>query len=291
MNKLKDFTRKITPRFIWKLLSIIKRTVYPNGATSLKKIDFTKNHNDVIVLGNGPSLKNDLEDIVKKADTHDFVCVNNFCSTTYYTTFKPSIYVFLDDYFFSKIVHEMWIVQRKKTFKIINEETTWPMKIFLPFGADENILKEFITNDNIEIIKMNVFSSSKINLYNSGYFGPEQCNVLIYAVYLAIWAKYKNIKIYGADMSFHKDIDVDQKDNSLVMIFKHFNSEDTVEKCMKNPERIVPFTATEIMKTTADTFNAHELLNCYAEEKNITIINFSSYSFVDAYRRPRNKDQ
>ena len=259
----------------------------PNGAVNLKNINFIKNHENVIVLGNGPSLKNDLEDIAKKVDTHDFVCVNNFCSSPYYTTFKPSLYVFLDGYFFSEKAHEMWIVQREKTFKIINEQTSWGMKIILPAGADETILREYIQNENIEIIKMNVFSENRIKLYDSGYYGPSQCNVLIYAVYLAIWSKYKSIEIYGADMSFHKDVEVDQNDNSLIHIFRHFNKEDEVHKCMKNPQRVEPFTMTELMQTTTDTFQAHEFLEQYAKTKDINILNCSSYSLIDAYKRPK----
>lgn len=293
MNKFKEYKRQITPDFIRKLLKRLrqptkplKRVLRPKGAINLRNVNFIKKHDEVIVLGNGPSLKNDLDDIAKKTDTHDFVCVNNFCSSPYYKVFKPSIYVFLDPYFFSENSHESWIVQREKTFKIINEQTTWNMKIFLPFGANEKILKRFIINEKIDIIKMNVSHSNNIKLYDSGYFGPIQCNVLIYAVYLAIWSKYKNIKIYGADMSFHKDIDVDQNDNSLFMTFKHFNSEDTIEKLMKNPEKIIPTTMKEELTGCTYIFEAHEILNSYANKHNIEISNYSSYSLIDAYKRP-----
>lgn len=282
---IKNALRAIMPKKVWKLLSMAKRILLTKGAVSLKNIKFVKNSESVIVLGNGPSLKNDLEKIAQKAETHDFVCVNNFCSSPYYKIFKPSMYVFLDGYFFSEEAHPMWIEQREKTFKVIDQETTWDMQIFLPFGADENILKKFIKNKKVDIVKMNVFSSNKISLYDTGYFGPVQCNVLIYAVYLAILAQYKLIEIYGADLSFHKDVEVDQNDNSLIQVFRHFNKEDEVHKCMKNPQRIEPFTMTELMQTTTDTFEAHELLNTYAKKMNIVITNKSSYSLIDAYVR------
>jgi hypothetical protein len=88
-------------------------------------------------------------------------------------------------------------------------------------------------------------------------------------------------------LSFHKDIDVDQNDNSLIIVFKHFNKEDTIEKLMKNPEKINPFSMTEIMDTTMQTFQAHEILEKYAKLKNINITNCSSYSLIDAYKRER----
>jgi len=45
------------------------------------------------------------------------------------------------------------------------------------------------------------------------------------------------------------------------------------------------FTMTELMQTTKDTFEAHELLELYASENNISITNKSSYSLIDAYKR------
>lgn len=191
---MKAMLRAILPKIIWLHLSIIKRILFPNGAISLKKVNFVKNKDKVIVLGNGPSLKNDLEKIAKKIETHDFICVNNFCSSPYYKIFKPSMYVFLDGYFFSEEAHPDWIKQREETFKTINEETTWSMKIILPANANENILKKFIKNKKIEIIRVNCFSLfvEKYNsfiriLFNTGFFGPASNNVLIYAIYYSIW--------------------------------------------------------------------------------------------------------
>lgn len=286
MSKIKNIVREITPKAIWNFLLLIKRVVHLNGSIGLKKIDFVKNHDNVIVLGNGPSLKKDLEELAMKSNSYDFVCVNNFSSSTYYEIFKPEIYIFLDPLFFTEKAHADWITQRENTFKIINEKTTWPMKIILPRQANKKVLERIIKNCNIEIIKINVGESDNLRLYNSGYFGPSQVNVLIYAIYLSIWARYKHIEIYGADMSMHKNMDVDQNDNSLVMTFKHFNSENTVEKFMQGPEKSVSVTMSKQMENMSAAFKAHEILNRYAIQKETKIINISGYSMIDAYERP-----
>lgn len=288
---LKTRLREIMPPSIWKTLSILKLLIFNRDAKGLRSIKFLKDKPDVIVLGNGPSLKNDLEKIAQIADQHDFVCVNNFCSSPYYKTFKPNKYIFLDGYFFSENAHPDWIKQREETFKIINECTTWKMQIFLPIWADETILREIIANQNVEIIKFKVFENNcktikqVLRRYVTGFFGPQQCNVLIYAIYLAIWAKHKKIKIFGADLSFHNDVQVNQRNNHLEIKFRHFNKEEQVERLMKNPEKIEPFTMAELMQTTADTFRAHEILNIFSNYKNIEIINASSFSMIDAYKR------
>ena len=111
--------------------------------------------------------------------------------------------------------------------------------------------------------------------------------IIIYAIYLAIWSNYTTINIYGADMSFHKDIDVDQENNELIIRFKHFNSEDTIERLMKNPEKIIPSTMYSETRGMSIVFHAHELCDIYAKKQNIRIVNCSSYSMIDAYDRSK----
>jgi hypothetical protein len=201
------------------------------------------------------------------------------------------MYVFLDNYFFNDGAHSDWIEQREKTFNTINKKTTWPMQIFLPFHADENILQEIITNENIQIKKFRVrefvSKNQKLNnfMYSFGCFGPYQCNVLIYAVYLAVWAKYDSLQIYGADLSFHNDVQVDQIDNKLYMKFRHFNAKDRIEFLRRGYKKEGNETMFNMLNGQALTFKAHELINQFSKEIDVKIYNKSSFSLIDAYSR------
>ena len=263
-----------------------------NGAVSLNSISWQNNHKKVAVLGNGPSLKVDRNRIKSIVESYDIICVNNFCDDILYTTLKPKIYVFLDAYFFSENAHPDWIKRRTKTFRKIEETTSWPMKIFLPYNADDKILKYYIKNNNIEIIKMktlslykNEYDSITGKLFDSGLYGPPQINVLIYAIYLAVIAKYSEIYIFGADLSFHNDVFVDQETNDLFITFRHFNESDKKELLTKNPDKINKWKMSELLRLSADTFSAHEIINEYAKTKNIKIFNASSQSLIDSYDR------
>ena len=263
-----------------------------NGTVSLNSVLWEKKHKKVAVLGNGPSLKIDRDRINNNFESYDFICVNNFCDDALYTTLKPKMYLFLDAYFFSKNAHPDWVERREKTFKQIEKTTSWPMKIFLPHSADESILKFHIKNKNIEIIKMRTqslfrdkYSYLVGKLYDSGVYGPPQINVLIYGIYLAIVAKYSEVYVFGADLSFHHDVFVDQNTNDLFVTYKHFNEEDKVEILTKNPENLIKWKMSEFLHITADTFCAHEVMNEYAKTKNIKIYNASSQSLIDAYER------
>ena len=263
-----------------------------NGAVSLNSVIWQNNNKKVAVLGNGPSLKIDRNRIKNIVESHDFICVNNFCDDILYATLKPKMYVFLDAYFFSQNAHPDWVERRTKTFKKIEETTSWPMKIFLPHYADESILKFIIKNKNIEIVRIKCqslfrdkYSSLVGKLYDSGIYGPPQINVLIYGIYLAVIAKYSEIYVFGADLSFHNDVFVDQKTNDLFITFKHFNEDDKVEILTKNPDKIIKWRMSELLRISADTFSAHEIINEYAQTKNIKIYNASNQSLIDAYER------
>ncbi|MDN3649309.1 hypothetical protein QWZ13_10325 [Reinekea marina] len=264
------------------------------GAKNIKRILFVKDHPEVCVLGNGPSLKKDMLTISKRIGTHDFICVNNFCDDDLYIVLKPKVYVLLDAYFFSENSHEDWIVRREKTFTIINDRTDWAMNIVVPHNANVSIIKEVIKNENVNIIKVNTqnyfgntLTGLAKRLFDIGFYGPPQINVLIYAIYLPIIAKYKAIYVYGADLSFHNDVEVDQESNELFITFKHFNEENKVEKLTKNPEKIHKWRMGELLELSANTFYAHEVIRDYAKTKDIAIYNGSDYSLIDAYPRKK----
>jgi hypothetical protein len=290
-ERLKAVLRKIMPSLIWQFISFMKHFIFNREAKGLRSINFLKENDDVIVLGNGPSLKNDLEIIAEIADQHDFVFVNNFCSSPYYEIFKPNKYVFLDGYFFSENAHPDWIKQREETFKVINERTTWRMQIFLPMGADKTILEKIIVNPNVEIINVKVhpvflkkYGKLTRVLFDSGFFGPAQNNVLIYAVYFILFAGYKNLKIFGSDFSIYKNIEVD-KFNRLVMKFEHFNGVDRFEVLKTGPMKDRSPNMSNMMFSAFRILKQHEIIRQYADDLGVNIYNLSSYSLIDAYER------
>ena len=248
----------------------------------------------IFVLGNGPSLTNDIKLL---PDGSNFFCVNNFSTSSYYRLLKPKYYLFLDSYFFSEISHQDWVEQRNKTFDAINKQTNWSMTIYVPSWANSKFIEASINNKFIKIIKLRVgefdVGSKVINklAYNTGIFGPHQVNVLIYAVYISIWLKAKQIVLLGADTSFHSEVSVDQFTNELYMNFNHFNDKPSKKLLMKNPCKTQPFNMFEIMDTCAKTFCAHDMLNYFAKSKSCKIYNASSYSLIDSYERMSLNDE
>jgi hypothetical protein len=283
------------PQFLLPYFRLIKNIFIDLKSKNLHQIKFSKSNENLIILGNGPSLDKDLEKIKILSKSSDFFCVNNFSCSELYEKFKPNKYLFMDDYFFSNEAHEDWILKRNETFKNINNKTNWKIQIFIPSHANIQIFRSRIKNSNIQFIKFNTTGiinkslKSTFMYFNTGLFGPFQGNVLIYAIYFGIWSKYKNIRIFGADLSLQENILVDQKTNDLFMNFKHFGNQSTREKFMKNPKKIDSFKMHEFLYLSAETFHAHYILNKYAKSKKINITNNSNYSLIDSYSRLQNE--
>ena len=291
-----------------KLLRLIKQIIFllkplknsflnqKQGCIGLKKISFNSNLS-LCILGNGPSLKKDKLTLKQHDDKTDFCCVNHFAEDDIYVVLRPKYYFFADEYFFIDDVHPKWVEKREKTFKKINDETTWKMQIFIPCTADILVLQKFITNKFISINKLNLQSVNHNSknilgkyLFNTGRFGPMFHNVIPYCMYVFMFANYKNIYLYGADMSFHKDIEVDQKTNELLFTSKHFNEPDTKEVLRKNPYLVEKWSMSEILYSSYLVFKSHETIKDYADLKGINIINSSSHSLIDAYKRENSEE-
>lgn len=290
MLNTKEKIRELMPSSIWLTLSSLKKIFRLDNSVPmffLNKVNDCQD-NKIIILGNGPSLKNDIN-FLNEEDV--YFCVNNFSTSPEYDILKPKYYLFLDSYFFSDKSHSDWVSQRNKTFSEINDRTTWSMTIYVPSWANLECIKKIIKNKKIKIVKLRVgefrSSSKVINkfFYNTGFFGPHQVNVLIYAIFISIWLKSKEIIVLGADASFHQDISLNQSTNQLYMNFKHFNDVAYKEPLMKNPDKTKPFTIFEIMDTCAKTFDAHDMLNFFAKCRSVNIYNASSNSLIDSYTR------
>ena len=57
-------------------------------------------------MGNGPSLKNDIDNLLKHKSQMDFCVVNYFANTEFFKELKPSHYVLIDPVFWNNQINE-----------------------------------------------------------------------------------------------------------------------------------------------------------------------------------------
>jgi hypothetical protein len=289
------------------MIELIKRIIISNSITrsiyhffryllltsTCKKPYFQKNsfNKKLIIIGNGPSLANDKQKLIN-SNYSDFMCVNDFAKTDLFKKIKPKYYILMDSYFFQDNVHEMWIRSREELFNFIEKDTEWEMTIYLPHYADISIIKDKVKNSLIKIIKLphQTLFSRKYNslikiLYDINFYCPPQVNVLVSAIFIGIKLKYSELNIYGADLSFHNDVFVNQETNVPYIMHRHYGNQNEQKKFTKNPANIELWRMSDFLALTANTFYGHEMNAKYAHSKKIIIKNLSSFSMIDAYIR------
>ncbi|ELB2967153.1 hypothetical protein QI724_004677 [Vibrio parahaemolyticus] len=286
MNTIKNIKQSISMKrhFASTFRSFKKRS---DKSTDSPK-DFYRTYEKCTVLGNGPSLKSDINNISKDTDV---IAVNHFSESEHFTTLKPNKYILIDSYFWDEATHSSLVEKRDKLFKDLNELVSWKMQLIIPDFADIAFIQGNIKNSNIAVKVLRAIPSNVTNIkygpiaLSSGIVAPPAVNVLIFAVYVAILCEYDSVEIFGADMSFHNDVHVDQDNNQLYMVYKHFYGKEEKLPLLENPQKIKPFNMTDLMRLTFLTFYAHQLLNKWAELKEVKVVNRSNFSMIDAYPR------
>jgi len=259
----------------------------------MKQVVLNSGKSQVRVLGNGPCLEADLNrSFFSTSKDYDHFCVNGFVLYEEYEFIRPSVYFLLDPFFVTRNVPENLSEKQFNILRLLNDKTHWSMVLVVPPSADINFLRENMKNKNIEIKKINAvcLRSYKYGylsnyLLKTGFFGPEVTNVLIYALLIAVLAGYKKIEVYGADMSLHKDLVLNQENNKLYYKSRHHKERDVLVPFKKVPLMRESWSMGEILEVCAKNFFAHDVIARFSRDMGVSIVNKSSFSFIDAYDR------
>lgn len=236
------------------------------------------------VLGNGPSLDQFLSNDNISFSIQNSISVNFFCNSAQFITVKPNYYVISDPSVFNDDLSNNHLKDKILLLFSNMSKVDWDMILFIPYRFRKKKFIKKVTSKYIKVILYNdtpVKGFEKVmNLiykYNLGM--PISESVLISAIYIGINLKFKNIKLYGVDHSWLKDVRVDN-DNSVSIGFDHFNGE---------TNRVVINTdLTDFLLSQARLFNSHRLLKGYAEYSQIDVFNMTENSYIDSYCRVPN---
>ena len=244
---------------------------------------------------NGPSLFID-DNFAKEISNDEVYVSNHFADTSYFVQIRPKNYVFLDKYFWNSDVREEFKIKRLRTFKELNEKTSWKLKIFIPDSADLNVLDEVIDNKNIEFIKYhtNYAKASKYNIQRhivdllfllwKNLASPQLLNVGHTTIYLAyLWCE--KIYIHGIELSYFKDFVV-SKNNELIENRRYFYQKDklTMNVFSDKVNKKKQYVHQELFKW-AYVFEGYYYLSLFLRKNNVSVINKTEESYLDVFER------
>lgn len=286
---VKSVLKLIIPPVFILVLRKLKQRFHKSNDKIVSTISLIEKKSDTIcILGNGPSLVESCNKYINFISRHDVIGVNFLCITDVFTQVKPSIYVISDPAFFQQEKNDN-IKQFEKAFF---SNTTWNMSVVIPdFASESEFCSKVKQSEKFKVYFYNTRNCSSnenfFEQYNRNLLTPPARNVLNFALYLSIFMKYKEVYLFGAENSFMNDLHVDQKDNKLYFMYKHFYDEGKKIYLYyddSKPERGI-MKLYEFLSEHSKTMKLYWDLLDYSNYNNVKIYNASEYSLIDAFER------
>ena len=120
------------------------------------------------------------------------------------------------------------------------------------------------------------------------FFSIANVNSMVTLLWYSIMCNYKEIYLYGIDFSGFKSITVDQKTNYVSVPVKHFYKNSKAEKDSSNKYKSKSNKSlSERLYQNYRVLRFTDLLNELAVSKNINVVNRSSFSYIDSFKREK----
>ena len=243
-------------------------------ARRFKRTSSNQKNDTCYILGNGPSLKTELDENIELFCNNDVIVVNTMCNSSVYKVIKPKFYILLD--------HIVWDSQWSHYKFVVDGllNTDWEMTLFLPQHCPKEYYTIFNANPKLKIVFFNAtrivgFSNISFPLYKRGLGIPYSRNVLTPAIMCALNYGYKRILLYGANHSWTKDLIADEN-NRIYIKDNHFY-EDEVKRYLP-----VGMYRKYLLQHYL-TFLSHSIMNKYAKYRGAKIINKTKFSYIEDY--------
>lgn len=257
------------------------------------------NGEGLIILGNGPSLMNDLQ-LVQESTKHEleYMAVNFFVTSPLFKELKPKHYVLCDPLFFDVNQKDEQFSRIEAFYKHLYEDCAWEMDLFIP----NNKIKSFnvklaqlgLNNHLIHVYPYNKTSMNGENkfyhlLYSKGYGIPRPTTVLIPCLMIGVNMGYKYIGLTGAGHNYHEGIAM-SKGNVLQIKVPHFyeNKEEVVHKPYYKPGSTETYTISELFLVLHKMFGSYKYVSKFAVSRGVEIVNYTLDSYIDEIKKVTN---
>lgn len=273
MKTLSDPTVTPLQNFVDSIVAIGKILLLSRHS-KITKVD---GHNRLIIMGNGPSLRQTIAENIDILKSNDSLAVNFAANAPEFFEIKPKYYVLADPHFFANRDNEAVARLYENLAK-----TDWQMTLFIPNSQDVT-LPENITVEKFNMVGIEGWQWLQNAAFDACRAMPRPRNVLIASIMVAIFKGYKEIYIVGADHSWLKTISVNSN-NEVVSVQPHFYKEEKKEVTRVNNE-YASYSLHQIIYSFYVAFRAYHQIRRYADARGIQIYNSTPESFIDAFER------
>jgi len=246
---------------------------------------------DIIVLGNGPSLQQDILNNWEIFEKKELAVVNHFCHSEFFFQLKPKSYFLLDPAFFN---NSNSLENVEKTFQILTNEVDWDIAFYIPYRSRKSALAQALKEINqFKVHFVNYVPAKggfqRINhlLFDLNLAMPQCQNVIVYTLFIVAKKKPEQIFLFGAENDWHTNVKVN-KDNYLVLHDSHLYEEkkSAIERILYNSrDKSKRTTMVDLLESSVKVFKGYMEVRKYAQKKKVQIYNCSKNSFIDTFER------
>lgn len=266
------------------------RVVLLSRPVSVGRARKERKQNEAVLILNGPTFKELLENREDFLEGKDTFCVNFFINTPYYEQIKPNNFVIAAPEIWVNNIRDSYVEAREELLNNLVEKTTWPMTFFIPAAARrykewQNRVRQ---NPNIRIRYFNSTPVEGYGWFRRALMGlnmgmPRPHNVLIPSIYLGVNLGYQKLYLWGADHSWLPQVSV-SADNRVLIDRKHFYQKGDKPQPMHQRGR-QERRLHEVLHKFMLAFGAYHVLEEYAKSRGCEVYNTSNGSYIDAFKR------
>ena len=235
-------------------------------------------------MGNGPSLRQTIDNDMEWLCSHDLMAVNFAANTPDFFNLRPQYYILADGHFFSGNATDPNVAKLWQEFNRIS----WEMTLWVPRKFSHLAKALIFSNGNIRLKTFNLTPIEGLKglshaLFDAGLGMPRPRNVMIPAIMAAIREGYKKIYLCGADHTWTRTLSVDDE-NFVVSVQPHFYQDND-----KEHERVRStykgLKLHDVLGSMTIAFRSYWQIADYANSRSIEIINATPGSMIDAFPR------
>lgn len=248
----------------------------------------------MIILANGPSLKNVLREIglKKKFENVDFTVMNFFAFDPSFLKIKPRFYCLADPMYIRENHRNEEV---KRLFRYLQENVDWEMNLYIPkwFGVKRFLSYSLLVNPHIHIVSVNDttyvgFECCRNWVLKKNLALPPICTVAQLGLYMAINNGFDEIELYGVEHNMICSLFVNDQ-NQLCNKEEHFYDQKVVLKPIIRNDNGQLFKIADYLIGAGKMFQTHDQLAEYAKMLHVRIVNCTVDSMIDSYERMTNE--
>lgn len=263
------------------LASVVKVLLMSKGASMATNEGKGR---ELVILGNGPSLKTTIENDLRWLVERDMMAVNFAALSDEFFKLRPKYYILADGHFFNSFQKDSNVRKLWENFTRVS----WDMTLLIPSKFKHFAQPLLINAKDLQLRYFNLtpiegFKWLSHLLFSLGLGMPRPRNVLIPAIMEGIRLGYSRIYLCGADHSWTKTLDVDNE--NYVLSFQPHFYEDNEEEHQRVRETYKGLKLHEVLGSMTIAFRSYWEIADFAHKKKIEIINASPGSMIDAFPR------